>query len=64
MTKAKIIDFRFFFRREEMNNAMQLKAIMENISKDKHISTQLILQNDMLERLLERISMSPYQSNK
>ncbi|MBU4540965.1 MAG: nucleotidyl transferase AbiEii/AbiGii toxin family protein [Firmicutes bacterium] len=46
-----------------MNNAMQLKAIMKNMSKDKHISAQLILQNYMLERLLERISMSPYQSH-
>lgn len=42
-----------------MNNAMQLKAIMKNMSKEKHISAQLILQNYMLERLLERISMSP-----
>lgn len=36
-----------------MNNAMQLKAIMKNMSKDKHISAQLILQNYILERLLE-----------
>ncbi|MBK5245499.1 MAG: nucleotidyl transferase AbiEii/AbiGii toxin family protein [Eubacteriaceae bacterium] len=42
---------------------MQLKAIIKKISKDKHISAQLILQNYMLERLLERISVSPYQSN-
>jgi len=47
-----------------MNNAMQLKAIIKKISKDKHISAQLILQNYMLERLLERISVSPYQSNR
>lgn len=46
-----------------MKNVMQLKAIIKKISKDKHISAQLILQNYMLERLLERISVSPYQSN-
>ncbi|HEY5556062.1 hypothetical protein [Acetobacterium sp.] len=46
-----------------MKNVMQLKAIIKKISKDKHISAQLILQNYMLERLLERISVSPYQFN-
>lgn len=46
-----------------MNNAMQLKAIIKNMAKSKNISAQIILQNYMLERLLERISLSPYQSN-
>jgi predicted nucleotidyltransferase component of viral defense system len=46
-----------------MNNAMQLKAMIKNISKSKNISAQIIMQNYMLERLLERISLSPYQSN-
>lgn len=46
-----------------MKNAMQLKAIIKNIAKDKHISAQLIMQNYMLERLLERISISKYQQN-
>jgi len=46
-----------------MKNAMQLKAIIKNISKEKHISAQLIMQNFMLERLLERISISKYKSN-
>ncbi len=41
-----------------MKNAMQLKAIIKNLAKEKHISTQLVLQNFMLERLLERISVS------
>lgn len=44
-----------------MKNAMQLKAIMKNIAKEKHISAQLVMQNFMLERLLERISVSKYQ---
>jgi predicted nucleotidyltransferase component of viral defense system len=46
-----------------MKNAMQLKAIIKNISKEKKISAQLIMQNYMLERLLERISLSRYQSH-
>ena len=37
-----------------MKNAMQLKAIIKNIAKEKHISAQLVMQNFMLERLLER----------
>lgn len=28
-----------------MKNAMQLKAVIKNISKDKHISAQLVMQN-------------------
>lgn len=46
-----------------MKNAMQLKAVIKNISKDKHISAQLVMQNFMLERLLERISVSKYHQN-
>ncbi|MGF6990870.1 putative nucleotidyltransferase component of viral defense system [Lachnospiraceae bacterium PM6-15] len=42
---------------------MQLKAIIKNISKEKSISAQLVLQNYMLERLLERISKSEYNHN-
>jgi len=42
---------------------MQLKAIIKNIAKEKNISAQLVMQNFMLERLLERISVSKYQSN-
>lgn len=46
-----------------MNNAMQLKARIKNLAKSKNISAQIILQNYMMERLLERISMSPYKTN-
>jgi hypothetical protein len=46
-----------------MKNVMQLKAIIKNMSKSKNISAQIIMQNYMLERLLERISLSPYKSN-
>jgi predicted nucleotidyltransferase component of viral defense system len=46
-----------------MKNAMQLKAIIRNIAKEKSISAQLVMQNFMMERLLERISLSSYQNN-
>lgn len=46
-----------------MKNAMQLKVIIKNFAKEKHISAQLVMQNFMLERLLERISISKYQQN-
>lgn len=46
-----------------MKNAMQLKAIIKNISKEKKISAQLVMQNFMLERLLDRISISKYYHN-
>lgn len=46
-----------------MKNAMQLKAILKNLAKEKNISAQLVLQNYMLERLLERISVSSYHDS-
>ncbi|MFI3257308.1 MAG: nucleotidyl transferase AbiEii/AbiGii toxin family protein [Spirochaetales bacterium] len=46
-----------------MKNAMHLKAIIKNIANKKHISAQLFLQNYMMERLLERISVSKYHDN-
>lgn len=46
-----------------MKNAMQLKATIKKMAKEKNISAQLVMQNFMLERLLERISVSKYQSN-
>jgi predicted nucleotidyltransferase component of viral defense system len=42
---------------------MQLKAVIKKLSREKKISAQLLLQNYMLERLLERISVSAYQQN-
>lgn len=46
-----------------MRNAMQLKAIINNIAKEKGIRPQLALQNYMLERFLERVSLSQYRDN-
>lgn len=45
------------------NNPMQLKAFIKKKAIEKKISAQLVMQNYMLERLLERISLSKYQSN-
>ena len=44
-------------------NPMQLKAIIKNKAQEKNISAQLVMQNYMLERLLERISLSKYRNN-
>ncbi|WP_407400392.1 nucleotidyl transferase AbiEii/AbiGii toxin family protein [Anaerovibrio sp.] len=44
-------------------NAMQLKALIRNKAKEWGISPQLVLQNYMLERLLERMSKSKYANN-
>ena len=46
-----------------MKNAMQLKAYVKKLAKEKKISAQIVLQNYMLERLLERISVSKYHDN-
>lgn len=46
-----------------MKNAMQLKAYIKSLAKEKKISAQIVLQNYMLERLLERISVSKYHDN-
>lgn len=45
------------------NNPMQLKAFIKKKAAEKNISAQLVMQNYMLERLLERISLSPYKKN-
>ena len=42
-------------------NPMQLKAFIKNKAAEKHISAQLVMQNYMLERLLERMTLSPYE---
>lgn len=44
-------------------NTMQLKAYIKKKAAEKNISAQLVMQNYMLERLLERISVSGYRSN-
>lgn len=44
-------------------NPMQLKAFIKKKATEKGISAQLVMQNYMLERLLERISLSKYRRN-
>ena len=44
-------------------NAMSLKATINNIAKKNKVSAQSVLQTYMLERLLERISISKYKDN-
>ena len=46
-----------------MKNTMQLKAAINKMAAEKHIPAQLVMQNYMMERLLERISRSRYQGN-
>ena len=43
-----------------MNTSTQLKALIRNLSKEKSVQAEIILRNFMLERLLERISLSPF----
>ena len=44
-----------------MSKAMQLKAGIKNVALKNHVPAQAVLQNFMLERLLERISISKYK---
>lgn len=44
-------------------NAMQLKAIIRNKAKAEGVPPQLVIQNYLLERLLERISLSTWCDN-
>lgn len=44
-------------------NPMQLKAFIKKKAAEKNISAQLVMQNYMMERLLERISLSSYKHN-
>ena len=43
--------------------AMSLKAKIRNLAKEKDMSAQVILQNYMFERFLERLSKSNYKNN-
>ena len=45
------------------SSTTQLKDWIKNLSKEKDISANIIMQNYMLERLLERISVSKYKGN-
>ena len=44
-------------------NPMQLKSFIKNKANEYNISPQFCMQNYMLERLLERVSLSSYKNN-
>lgn len=44
-----------------MKTSTQLKALIRNLAKEKSVQAEIILRNFMLERLLERISLSPFR---
>ena len=46
-----------------MKTSNQLKALVRNLSKAKNVEAEVILRNFMLERFLERISISDYKHN-
>nr|WP_240373955.1 nucleotidyl transferase AbiEii/AbiGii toxin family protein [Bacillus piscicola] len=46
-----------------MKSSTQIKALIRNLAKEKEINAQILLRNYMLERLLERISISEYKDN-
>ena len=41
----------------------KLKYWIKNLSNETNVTTNIIMQNYMLERLLERISVSKYKNN-
>ncbi|MDR0519455.1 MAG: hypothetical protein LBG82_05325 [Clostridiales Family XIII bacterium] len=44
-------------------NPMQLKAFIKKKAQEHGLAAQLVMQNYMMERLLERISLSEYRHN-
>jgi hypothetical protein len=42
---------------------MQLKAFIKKKAEENQISAQIVMQNYMMERFLERISLSKYKRN-
>lgn len=46
-----------------MKTSTQLKAMIRNLSKSANVEAEIILRNFMMERFLERISISKYKDN-
>jgi predicted nucleotidyltransferase component of viral defense system len=46
-----------------VKTSTQLKALVRNLSRAKNVEAEIILRNFMLERFLERISVSRYKDN-
>jgi len=46
-----------------INNAQSLKDKAKNIAKEKKLDVQVVLQNYMFERFIERLSKSQFKNN-
>lgn len=46
-----------------MRTSTQLKALIRNLAKQKNVEAEIILRSFMVERLLERVSISKYKDN-
>ena len=46
-----------------IKTSRQLKDLIRNLAKDKAADAQILLRNYMMERFLERISLSEYKDN-
>ena len=46
-----------------IHTSRQLKALVRNMSKGDSAKAQIIIRNYVMERFLERISLSQYRSN-
>jgi len=46
-----------------MRTSTELKALIRNLSKESNVEAEILLRNFMMERFLERISMSNYKHN-
>lgn len=46
-----------------IHTSRQLKALVRNMSKGNSAKAQVIIRNYVMERFLERLSLSPYRSN-
>jgi predicted nucleotidyltransferase component of viral defense system len=46
-----------------MKTSTQLKALVRNLSRTKNVEAEIILRNFMLERFLERVSVSQYKGS-
>lgn len=46
-----------------IRTSRQLKALVRNISKGDSVKAQIIIRNYVMERFLERLSLSPYRNN-
>ena len=45
-----------------ITTARQLKDLIRNLSKKKSVDAQILMRNYMMERFLERISLSEYKN--